>query len=135
MFGLYTIAGGLESGLLLMYLLLKATFKHENFETELLKVAGAQNLFEVATTLVTPFKIFMFKGGFEKEITRSNLDPNPPTIVDNPNTISRGIQGNYAQSGTPLHTKYLSSKVLRSLEDKKFDDKIQEVLFRSENEN
>ena len=31
-FGLSTIAGGLGSGLLLMYLLLKATFKHEFFE-------------------------------------------------------------------------------------------------------
>ena len=29
----------------------------------------------------------------------------------------------------------MSSEVLRSPEDKKFDDKIQEVLFRSENEN
>ena len=65
---------------------------------------------------------------------RSNPDPDPPTILDNPNTISIGVQGIYAQSGTPLHTKYLSSKVLRSPEDKKFDDKIKEVLFRSENE-
>ena len=65
---------------------------------------------------------------------KRNLDPNPLAIVDNPNTISKGIQGNSSQSGTPLHKKALSSKVLRSPEDKKFDDKIQEVLFRSENE-
>ena len=39
-----------------------------NSEAELLKVAGAQKLFEVATTLVTPLKIVMFKDGFKKEI-------------------------------------------------------------------
>ena len=66
--------------------------------------------------------------------TRSNPNPYPPTIVDNTNTISRGIQGSSAISGTPLHIKSLSSEVLRSPEDKKFDDKVQEVLFRSENE-
>ena len=71
----------------------------------------------------------------KRRYIRSNPDPNPPTIVNNPNKISRGIQGSSTKSGTPLHTKALSSKVLRSLEDKKFDDKIQEVLFRSENEN
>ena len=65
---------------------------------------------------------------------RSNPDPDPRTIVDNPNTISRGIQYISAISGTPLHTKSLSYEVLRSPEDKNFDDKIQEVLFRSENE-
>ena len=70
----------------------------------------------------------------KRRYTRSNPDPNLPTIVDNPNTISRGIQGIFVQSGTPLHTKSLSSTILRSPEDKNFDDKIQEVLFRSENE-
>ena len=39
-----------------------------NIEVEILEVAGAQNLFEAATTLVTPFQKFMFKGGFKKEI-------------------------------------------------------------------
>ena len=39
-----------------------------NFEAELLKVAGGQEAFKVASTLVTPFKIYMIKGGFEKEI-------------------------------------------------------------------
>ena len=63
---------------------------------------------------------------------RSNPDPDPPTIVDNPNTISRGNQGISEISSTPLHTKSLSSKVLRSPKDKIFDDKNQEVLFRSE---
>ena len=66
--------------------------------------------------------------------TRSNHDPNPPTIVDNPNTIFRGIQGSSTQLGTPLHKKSLSSEVLRSPEYKNFDDKIQKVSFRSENE-
>ena len=76
----------------------------------------------------------MIKGGFEKRYMRSNPDPDPPTIFDNPNTISRGSQGIFAISGTPLHTKSLSSEVLRSLEDKNLDDKIQEVLFRFESE-
>ena len=69
-----------------------------------------------------------------RRYTRRNRDPNPPAIVDNPNTISRGTQGNSSQSGTPLHTRALSSEVLRSPKDKKFDDKIQEVLFRFESE-
>lgn len=70
----------------------------------------------------------------KKRYKRSNPDPDPPTIVDNPNTISKGIQGSSKILGTPLHTKVLSSEVLRSPEDKRFDDKIQEVLFRYENE-
>ena len=49
---------------------------------------------------------------------RSNPNPDPPRIVDNINTIFRGSEGIYAISGTPLHTKSLSSEVLRSLEDK-----------------
>ena len=65
---------------------------------------------------------------------RSNPNPDPLTIVDNPNTISRGSQGIYAILSTPLHTKSLSFEVLISPKDKKFDDKIQEVLFRFESE-
>ena len=67
--------------------------------------------------------------------TRNNPDPNPPTIVDSPKNNSRGIQGNSSKSGTPSHSRALSSEILRSPEDKNFDDKIKEVLFRSENEN
>ena len=37
-------------------------------------------------------------------------------------------------SGTPSQTKCLSSEILRSLEDKRADDKIHEVFFRSESE-
>ena len=70
-----------------------------------------------------------------RRYTRRNLDTNPPTIVANTNTISRGIQGSSSKSGTPSHSRALSSEIVRSPEDKKFDDKIQEVLFRSENEN
>ena len=55
--------------------------------------------------------------------------------MDNPKTISRGIQGISSKSGTPSHSRDFSSKVLRSPEDKNFDDKIQEVLLRFENEN
>ena len=66
---------------------------------------------------------------------RRNPDPNPPAIVDNPNTISKGIKGSYSKSGTPSHLRDLSFEILRNPEDNKFDDKIQEVLFRSENEN
>ena len=69
-----------------------------------------------------------------RRYTRINPDPDPPTIVDNPNTISRGNQRIYEISGTPSHSKSLSSEILRSLEDKRVDDKIQEVLFRSESE-
>ena len=70
----------------------------------------------------------------KRRYTRSNPDRDTPTIVDNPNTISRGIKGISAQLGTPLHKKALSSVFLRCPEDKKFDDKIQEVLFMSESE-
>lgn len=37
-------------------------------------------------------------------------------------------------SGTPSYSKYLLSEFSRSPEDKKVDDKIHELLFRSENE-
>ena len=66
--------------------------------------------------------------------TQSNPDPNPPTAVDNPNTISRGSQRILETSCTPYHSKSLSSEILRSLEDKRVDDKIHDVLFRSESE-
>ena len=54
-----------------------------------------------------------------------NPNPDPPTIVHNPNTISRGSQGISEISGTPSHSKSLSSESLRSPEDKRVDDKIQ----------
>ena len=69
-----------------------------------------------------------------RRYTRSNPDPNPPTAVDNPNTISRGSQKISEISGTPSHSKYFSSEILRSPEDKRFHDKIHEALFRSESE-
>ena len=37
-------------------------------------------------------------------------------------------------SGTPSHSKYLSYEILRSPKDKKVDEKIHEVLFKSESE-
>lgn len=55
---------------------------------------------------------------------RSNPNPDPPTIMDNPNTISRGSKGISEISGTPSHSKSLSFEILRSPEDKRFDDKI-----------
>ena len=64
----------------------------------------------------------------------SNPDPNPPTIVENPNVIFRGSQGISEILSTPSHSKSLSSKILRSTEDKRVYAKIQEVLFRSESE-
>ena len=54
--------------------------------------------------------------------------------MDNPNTISRGNQGISEILGTPSHSKSLSSEISRSPEDKRVDDKIHEVLFRSESE-
>jgi len=66
-----------------------------------------------------------------RRYTRRNPHHNPPTIVDNPNTISRGIQGSSSKSGIPSHSRYLSFEIVRSPEDNKFDDKIQEVLFSS----
>ena len=54
--------------------------------------------------------------------------------MDNPNTISRGSQVIYEILGTPSQTKSLSSEILRSPEDKRADDKIHKVLFRSESE-
>lgn len=57
--------------------------------------------------------------------------------MDNPNTISRGSEGISEISeisSTPSHSKSLSSEILRSPEDKRVDDKIQEVLFISESE-
>ena len=69
-----------------------------------------------------------------RRYTRINPDPDPPTIMDNPNTISRGSQGISEISGTPSHLKSLSSEILTSPEDKRVDDKIHEVFFRSESE-
>ena len=66
--------------------------------------------------------------------TRSNPEPDPPTIVDNPNTISRGSKGIFEISGTPSHLKSLSSEISRSPKDKRVDDKIHEVLFILESE-
>lgn len=68
-----------------------------------------------------------------RRYTWSNPDPNPPTIVDNPNTISKS-QIISEISGTPSHLKSLSNEILRSREDKKVDDKIHEVLLRSKSE-
>ena len=53
--------------------------------------------------------------------------------MDNPNTISKS-QRISEISGTPSHSKSLSYEILISPEDKKVDDKIHEVLFRSESE-
>ena len=66
--------------------------------------------------------------------TRSNPDPDPPTPVDNPNTISRSKQRFTETPGTPSFSKSLLSEFSRSPEDKIVDDKIHEVLLRSENE-
>lgn len=69
-----------------------------------------------------------------RRYTPSNHDPNPPTIEDNPNTASRASQIFSEISGTPSHSKSLLFEFSRSPKDKKFDDKIHEVLFRLENE-
>jgi len=66
--------------------------------------------------------------------TRSNPDPNPPTLVDNPNTISRRKKIFPDIPGTSSVSKYLFPEFSRSLENKIVDDKIHEVLLRSENE-
>ena len=84
--------------------------------------------------MVTPYIFFQsLKVASRRRYTRRNLDPNPPTTVENPNTISKS-QRISEISGTPSHLKSLSSEISRSPEDKRVDDKIHEVLFRSENE-
>ena len=69
-----------------------------------------------------------------RRYTWSNPDPNPPTIGDNPNTVSRASQRFSEISGTPSFSKSLLFEFSSSPEDKKVDDKIHEVLFRLENE-
>jgi hypothetical protein len=66
--------------------------------------------------------------------TRSNPDPNPPSPVENPNIISRGRQRFSDIPGTSNISKSLFPEFLRSPENKIVDDKIQEVLLRSEEE-
>lgn len=66
--------------------------------------------------------------------TRSNPDPDPPTPVDNPNNISRRRQRFSETLGAPCFSKSLFPEFSRSPEDKIVDDKIHEVLLRSENE-
>ena len=70
-----------------------------------------------------------------RRYTRRNPDPNPPKIVDNPNTISKCIQGSSSKLGIPSHSRAFSFLIVRSPEDNKFDDKIQEVLFTYERKN
>ena len=67
--------------------------------------------------------------------TWRNLDPDPPTPVDNPNTISRSRQRFPETPGTPCFSKSLLPEFSRSPEDKIVDDKIHEVLLRSETKN
>ena len=69
-----------------------------------------------------------------RRYTQSNPDPNTPTIGDTPNTTSRVTQRFSEISCTPSHSKYFLSEFSRSPIDKKVDDKIHEVMFRSENE-
>ena len=66
--------------------------------------------------------------------TRSNPDPNPPSPVENPNIISRGRQRFSDIPGTSNISKSLFPEFSRSPENKIVDDKIQEVLLRSEEE-
>ena len=66
--------------------------------------------------------------------TRSNPDPNPPSPMDNPNIISRSKQRFSDIPGTSTISKSLFPEFSRSPEDKIVDEKIQEVLLRSENE-
>jgi len=54
--------------------------------------------------------------------------------VDNPNTLSRRRQRFTETPGTSSFSKSLLSEFSRSPEDKIVDDKIHEVLLRSENE-
>lgn len=55
--------------------------------------------------------------------------------MDNPERILRGIESNSSKLGIPSHSRALSFEIVRSTEDRKFDNKIQEVLFRSKSEN
>lgn len=55
--------------------------------------------------------------------------------MDNPERILTGIEISSSKSGIPSHLRALSSKIVRSPEDRKFDDKIQEFLLRSKSEN
>lgn len=66
--------------------------------------------------------------------TRSNPDPNPPSPVENPNIISRSKQRFFDIPGTSNTSRSLFPEFARSPENKIVDDKIQEVLLRSENE-
>ena len=66
--------------------------------------------------------------------TRSNPDPNPPSPVENPNIISRSKQRFSDIPGTSSISKSLFPEFSRSPEDKLVDDKVQELLLRSENE-
>ena len=80
---------------------------------------------------MTPYN---FKVASRGRYTRSNPDPNPPTPVDNPKTISRSRQRFSDIPGTSSVSKSLFPEFSRSPEDKIVDDKIHEVLLRSENE-
>ena len=84
-------------------------------------------------TLVTPYISQILKVASRRIYTGRNPDPNPPTAVDNQNTISKS-QIISEISGTPSHSKSFSYEILRSPEDKKVYDKIHEVFFRSESE-
>ena len=66
--------------------------------------------------------------------TRSNPDPNPPRPVENPNIISRSKRRLSDIPGTSSISKSLFLEFSRSPENKLVDDKVQEVILRSENE-
>ena len=85
------------------------------------------------STLVTPYIFQSLNVASRRRYTRSNPDPNPPTTMDNPNTISKSQRVSEI-SGTPSHSKSLSYEILRSPKDKKVDENIHEVLFRLESE-
>ena len=82
---------------------------------------------------MTPYIFQSLKVASRRRYTWRNINPNPPTPLDNPNTISKG-QRISKISSSPSHSKYLSYELLRSPEDKKIDDKIHEVVFKSESE-
>ena len=83
---------------------------------------------------MTPFNLKVKKVASRGRYTRSNPDPNPPSPVENPNIISRSRQRFSDIPGTSNISKSLFPEFSRSPEDKIVDDKIQEVLLRSENE-
>ena len=82
---------------------------------------------------MTPYIFKYLKVALRRRYTWSNPHPNPPTIGDNPNIVSRVSQRFSKISGTPSNSKYLLSEFSRSPQEKIVDDKFHEVLFRSEN--